>query len=329
MIITKTPLRISFAGGGTDIPSFYQRQEGIVVSCGIDLSVYLALHKFFESKIVLKYSQTEIVDQVSEIQHKLIRECLDISGVRKAIEITSFSDIPSRGTGLGSSSAFAVGLIYALHAYQGKVLTAAQCASLACEVEIDRLGDPIGKQDQYTSAFGGWNCFRFLPDGEVMVDPIVLEEAQVKEMEQRLLLFYTGIIRSASPILWDQQKQITTQQAKFGLLVEMKALAWELKKLLEAGRADALGKIMHAGWIKKRQLTDQISNPQIDAWYDKALEAGAVGGKLLGAGGGGFLIFDCPLKRQAELRKSLHDIREVEFSFNKKGAEIVYNSDRH
>ena len=324
MIITKTPLRVSFAGGGTDLAAFYEQEDGLVVSTAINLSIYIAAHEFFEKKIVLKYSKTEEVDEVSEIQHPLIRECMQKVGVGAPIEITSFADIPSKGSGLGSSSAFTVGLLKALHAHKGSNIGAEGCGRGACEVEIDSLGEPIGKQDQYAAAYGGLNSIRFRGDGEVHVNPIILERAKRQALDERLMMFYTGITRSASGILSEQKKNTEDSGDKFRSLQTMKGMAEELEKELSNGMIEAVGKKMHEGWIEKKKLASKISNEQIDGWYDNAMAAGATGGKLLGAGGGGFLMFYCDPEKQADLRESLSDMREVPFHLESQGTRVLY-----
>ena len=324
MIITKTPLRVSFAGGGTDLAAFYEQEEGMVVSSAISLSIYLAVHEFFEKKIVLKYSQTEEVAEVDEIAHPLIRECMKLAGAGAPLELTSFADIPSKGSGLGSSSSFAVGLIKALNAHQGRNIGPEGCAAGACEVEIDRLGEPIGKQDQYAAAYGGLNTIRFRPDGSVHVDPIIMSREKRKQLDENLVMFYTGITRSASGILQEQKKNTTDDSAKFRSLQTMKGMAVELAEALNEGHIDAVGDFMHQGWLEKRKLAAKISNAEIDGWYEAGRAAGARGGKLLGAGGGGFLMFYCDSDKQEALRESLSDLREVPFGLETQGTRVLY-----
>ena len=324
MIITKTPFRASFVGGGTDLPAFYEQEDGMVVSMAINSFVYLAVHRFFEKKIVLKYSETETVEHVDQIKHGLIRECLKIVGVDEPLEITSFADIPSKGSGLGSSSAFAVGLISALQALKGLPVSPERSASLACEVEIGRLGEPIGKQDQYASAYGGMNAITFRRDGTVGVEPILLQEEARRHMEEHMVMFYTGLVRSASEILAAQKKATESEADKFGLLREMKGLAHTLKGALEKGNVDELGPLMHQGWLMKKGLTAKISLPEIDQAYDAAMAAGATGGKLLGAGGGGFLLFYCPPAKRAELMRRLAPLRAVPIRMELRGSRVAF-----
>lgn len=324
MIITKTPFRASFAGGGTDLPAFYTKEDGMVVSMAINSFVYLAVHRFFEKRIVLKYSETESVEQVDQIKHGLIRECLKIVGVDEPLEITSFADIPSKGSGLGSSSAFAVGLISALQALKGLPVSPEQSAQLACEVEIGRLGEPIGKQDQYASAYGGMNAITFRADGTVGVEPIVLADEARRHMEEHLVMFYTGLVRSASEILVEQKKATESDDAKFALLSDMKGLAVTLKDALQKGDVDQLGPLMHEGWLMKKGLAAKISLPEIDGAYEAALAAGATGGKLLGAGGGGFLLFYCPPSKRTELIRRLTPLRVVPIRMELRGSRVAF-----
>lgn len=327
MVITQTPLRASFAGGGTDLPAFYEREEGAVLSTAIDLYVYLAAHRLFENKIFLKYSRSEVVTGVEDIQHPLIRECMKACGFDGPIELTSFADIPSQGSGLGSSSSFAVGLINALHAFQGRTASAETCASLACEVEIDRLGEPIGRQDQYAAAYGGMNLLRFRPGGTVEVDKIPIARDGRKHIEERLLMFYTGMTRSASDILTEQRQNTQSASDKFDLLCRMRDQAYALASKLERGEFRAIGEIMHEGWEMKRQLSQKISSPEIDRSYQSAIAAGAVGGKLLGAGGGGFFLFYCEPEHQPALRAALGGLREVTFHLENQGTRVIFYND--
>ncbi len=320
MIITRTPFRISFVGGGTDLKSFYQSGHGAVVSTAINKYMYISIHKYFDNKILLKYSKTELVEKVDNIQHPLIREAMKLTGVVKGVEIASISDIPA-GTGLASSSSFTVGLLHALYAYRGKNVSAERLAREAAHIEINLVGSPIGKQDQYAAAFGGFNYIQFNKDESVLVHPIVFNKK--KELEKNLLLFYTGITRSANNILKEQSK-ITEKNKKFEQLVKMRDLTKPLIKELEKGNIEVIGEMLHKNWLMKRSLTSSISNKEIDKLYDKALNAGAKGGKLLGAGGGGFLLFYCDLKNQDRLRKDLFDLKEVPFCFDNEGSRIIY-----
>jgi D-glycero-alpha-D-manno-heptose-7-phosphate kinase len=327
MIISKTPFRISFVGGGSDLPDFYQRGYGAVVSAAIDKFVYLALHQFFERKFVLKYSQTENCETIEAIQHPLIRECLRATDTRDFLEITSFADIPSLGSGLGSSSAFSVGLIHALLARQGRMPSHETCAARACEVEIDRLKEPIGKQDQYAAAFGGMNYIRFNADGSVHIDPIILDLETRAELERRLVLFYTGITRNASGILAEQRQNIVSDSRRFDTLCRMRDQADALRAALAQGKLGAIGTMMHEGWLLKRQMASGVSSSHLDEIYRRGLAAGAAGGKILGAGGGGFFLFYAEPERRKSLIEALGDLRQIDFRLERQGTRIIYVGD--
>jgi D-glycero-alpha-D-manno-heptose-7-phosphate kinase len=322
MIITKTPFRASFAGGGTDLPAFYEKEDGFVVSTAINLFVYLAVHRFFERRFVLKYSETENVEKVEAIRHGLIRECLKICEVTDPVEITSFADIPSKGSGLGSSSAFAVGLIAALHALGGRTLSSPAAAHLACEVEIGRLGEPIGRQDQYACACGGLNALTFHGDHTVRVEPIPLGDDARRHLDEHLVMVYTGRVRQASQILAEQKRSIEEVEEQFQRLRDLKALALDLEQRLRREEVDAIGPNLHEGWQIKRSLVPAITWPGIDAAYEAALAAGATGGKLLGAGGGGFLMFYCPPQRRADVLRALSPMRWVPARTELRGTRI-------
>ena len=327
MIISQTPFRISFAGGGTDMADFYRHDYGAVVSSAIDKFVYLAIHRFFERQFVLKYSRTETCADIDSIQHPLIRECLRAAGTRDFLEITSFADIPSTGSGLGSSSAFSVGLMHALLVQQGRMPSHEACAALACEIEIERLGDPIGKQDQYAAAYGGMNYIRFDPDGSVQVDPIVMAPGLREALEQRLMLFYTGVTRKAGDILAEQKKNITADAQLRRHLLRMRDQADELRVELGRGNIAAVGSTLHEGWRLKKQLASGISAPGLDDIYDRATKAGATGGKILGAGGGGFFLFYAEPERQEAVKGALTDLRPVDFRLERQGTRIIYVGD--
>jgi len=325
MIITKTPFRVSFAGGGTDLREFYSKEEGAVLSTTIDKYMYIAMHRYFEKKIMLKYSKTEIVDFPEQIEHKLIRECFLKTNTREPIEMTSFADIPSSGTGLGSSSAFDVGLLKALYTYKGKNKENITLAEEACEIEIEMLKEPIGKQDQYACAVGGFNLIKFNPDESVFVEPLVIPLKIKRALDENLVMFYTGITRSASSILTKQKKECTKED-KFRNLVKMRDLAFELRDSLISGDITSFGSILNKGWMLKKELASGISNAEIDGYYNKALSLGAAGGKILGAGGGGFFLFYCPTEKQEILRKNL-GLRKMKFRFEPQGSRIIYSED--
>lgn len=324
MIISKTPFRISLMGGGTDLRAFYRLGHGAVVATSIDKYVYLAIHRFFERKIVLKYSQTEVVDSTRDIQHPLIRECMLACGVDEPLELTSFADIPSSGSGLGSSSAFSVGLIKALHAFRSREIAAQRCAELACQVEIEKLGEPIGKQDQYAVACGGFNYIRFNADESVLVEPILMSPENRGRLQSRLMLFYTGITRNARTILAEQQRNTEDDRTKVDALSTMLAMTETLRAEFARGNIGALGDMLHESWMLKRKLASGISSGALDGIYDAARAAGAVGGKLLGAGGGGFFLFDVPEERQEPVATALAGLRRVPFRFESQGTRTLY-----
>jgi D-glycero-alpha-D-manno-heptose-7-phosphate kinase len=324
VIITRTPLRISFAGGGSDLPAFYEEERGAVVSTAIDKYIYITVNPKFDHKIRASYSVTEIVDSLAELQHELIREALAMLEINQAIEITSISDIPSQGTGLGSSSSYTVGLLNALHAYRGHMAGAERLAREACAIEIDRCGKPIGKQDQYIAAFGGLQYIRFNSDGSVFTDPVICLPETRKRLQQGLLLLYTGLTRSADNILLEQSRATRSNQEKRDTLRRMVSLADQLCEALGRDDLDGFGEILHAGWLEKRGLVESISNGQIDGWYKRARSAGAIGGKLLGAGGGGFLLLYAKPERHTDICCALPELRPVPFRFSPQGSKVIY-----
>lgn len=325
MIITRTPFRISFCGGGSDLPSFYEKYGGCVLSTTIRKYMYLTIHSYFHrDRICLKYSKTEEVTDYQSIQHKYFRQCLldfNINGV----EITSMADIPA-GTGLGSSSSFTVALLHLLHTYKGEYVSKYKLAKDACEVEIEKLGEPIGKQDQFAAAFGGLNFYEFQPSGFVNIEPIVMKPESYRKLENNILMFYIGGTHSASEILVEQGRNISSAGAidKIEAQRQMCSIARELKERLQENDVDATGELLHKNWALKRTLASGISNPLIDVIYSKALEAGATGGKLLGAGGAGFMIFYVADGKQVNVRRALADLREMDFEMDNSGASIVY-----
>lgn len=324
MIITRTPLRISFAGGGSDLPAYYEQERGAVVSTAIDKYIYITVNPKFDHKIRASYSITEIVDGVERVQHELIRESLYMLGIREGIEITSISDIPSQGTGLGSSSSYTVGLLNALYAYKGHMAGAERLAREASHIEIDRCRKPIGKQDQYIAAYGGLQYIRFNPDGTVFTDPILCSPDTRKRLQSRLLMLYTGLTRSADDILSEQTRETRSNEEKRASLQRMVGLADQLYEALSRDQVDAFGEILHAGWLEKRRLATNISNVRIDDWYERARANGAVGGKLLGAGGGGFLLLYADPAHHDDIRRALPELRYVPFHFCPQGSKIIY-----
>lgn len=327
MIISRTPLRVSFFGGGSDLPAFYRRHGGAVLSTTIDKSVYVTVSRKFDDAVRVSYSRTEEVARSQDVEHPLVREALGLLDIEGGIEITSVADIPARGTGLGSSSAFTVGLLNALHAYQGRHATADQLAQESCRIEIERCGEPIGKQDQYAAAFGGLNLIRFHPDESVEVTKVICPPDALAELKHRLLFFYTGTTRSASPLLAEQSANIATDETAFRATRDLSCLAEAAFKTLCAGDVAPLGRMLHQAWRLKRGLARGVSSAAIDQAYDAALAAGAEGGKLLGAGGGGFLMFIAPPERHDAVRASLGGLRETPFGFASHGSRIIFVHD--
>lgn len=324
MIITRTPLRISFAGGGSDLSAFYEQERGAVVSTAIDKYIYITVNPKFDHKIRASYSVTEIVDGVDELKHELIREGLHLLGIKQGIEITSISDIPSQGTGLGSSSSYTVGLLNALYAYSGHMAGAERLARESCYIEIERCGKPIGKQDQYIAAYGGLQYICFNSDGSVFVDPVICSPATRQQLQAGLLLLYTGLTRRADDILIEQARETRADGAKRDCLRRMVGLADQLCEALGRDDVQAFGEILHAGWLEKRKLASNISNEHIDAWYERARTAGAIGGKLLGAGGGGFLLLYADPNRHPDICRALPELRPIPFHFCPQGSKVIY-----
>jgi D-glycero-alpha-D-manno-heptose-7-phosphate kinase len=323
VIITRTPLRISFAGGGSDFPAVYRRTAGAVIATAIDKYMYITVNRKFDGKIRASYSITEMVDRVDELKHELIREALRVTGIAGGIEITSISDIPSRGTGLGSSSTYTVGLLHALHAFAGRHAGARRLAEEACDIELDRLRKPIGKQDQYIAAYGGLQFIKFETDG-VFLEPLLPGGEFRRDLEDHLLLLYTGLTRSADSILAEQQRNYRNGDAAFDGAVRLRDLAIELRAAILERRLGAFGEILDAGWRIKRGLAPGISSPRIDEWYSRARGAGAIGGKLVGAGGGGFLLLFAAPRDHARIRETLPELRPVPIHLEPFGSRIIY-----
>lgn len=323
MIITRTPFRISFAGGGSDLKNYYEKYGGAVLSVSINKYMYLSLHPYFqEDKYLLKYSKTEAPDTLDEINHPIIREVFrkyDIKGV----DFNSSADIPA-GTGLASSSAFTVGLINLCNVYTDKYMNKTDIAELACTVEIEDLKEPIGKQDQYACACGGLNFIEFYKDGVVDVEKLYLPTDAYHVLEKNLLMFYVGKTRAAGSILAEQKKNTTEDCAKIANLHKMVNLANDLKTELLEGNVNVMGEILHTGWMYKKELANGISNPDIDYYYEIARQNGASGGKLLGAGGGGFLLFYVEEQHRSRVRQALKDLKEINFKFDNKGTSVIY-----
>lgn len=326
MIITKTPFRVSFCGGGSDMADFYRQCGGCVISTTINRYMYLTIHPYFdETKTALRYSQVEIVDDVSKIHHSIFRQVLQDMGV-SGVEISSTADIPS-GTGLGSSSAFTVGLIHTLYCYQGKYVGKEDIAKEACEVEIEKLDSPIGKQDQYAAACGGLNFIQFHRDDTVTVSPLILRSGLKRQLQQNLVMFYTGITHDANRILAEQKSNLSHEDKTKNLLV-MCELARNMKACLEAGELSDFGEMLNEGWIRKREMAAGVTSAEIDALYDTAMENGARGGKLLGAGGGGFFLFYCDKEKQERLADALR-LRPFAFAFEHDGTSVAYVGNKY
>ena len=324
MIIARSPLRITLGGGGTDLPSYYREHEGFLIAAAIDKYVYVTVMRPFSPGIYLKYSALEHVEQVSEVRHPIIREALEMQQLRTPqVEITTLADIPA-GTGLGSSGSFTTALLKALHTHRRKAVHSRELAEQACEIEIDRLHEPIGRQDQYISAFGGINCLTFHHDHRVDVEPLRVSTRTMFDLEDNLLLFFTGFNRAARTILKDQHARSQAgEKAMLENLHYIKALAYRSRESLESGDLVKFGQLMHEHWEHKKRRSGGMSNPQIDQWYSLAMNNGAVGGKLVGAGGGGFLMFYA--SDRSRLRQAMADagLEEVRFRFDFEGTKVV------
>jgi D-glycero-alpha-D-manno-heptose-7-phosphate kinase len=325
VIITQTPLRIGLLGGGTDLPSYYREHGGRVLNCALDKYVYVIVKQRFDDEIYVNYSKKEIVSRVEDLEHELVREAMFMTGVASGVEITTLADIPSSGSGLGSSSAVTVGLLQALFAYQGRQVSAAELAESACEIELERCGKPIGKQDQYVAAFGGIRDLRFGPGEEVVAEEVTLSAPERRRLQEQIMLFYTGITRSATPILAEQNANIETTQPQLDLLRDLAGFAAER---LRSGDVDAIGPAIRESWEAKRKLASGVSNGQIDEAVGRALEAGASGVKLTGAGGGGFLLVFCPMENQRAVRENLAGMREFPIRLDRLGSRVMFNAQR-
>lgn len=324
MIITKTPLRMSYVGGGSDLPSYYKKFGGAVISTSVKKYVYIIVKERFEKGVRISYSSTENVANYRDIKHPLVRHCLSMLNIEDNIEIVSISDIPSSGTGLGSSSSFSVGLIKALTAFKGKVISTAKCAELACKLEIELCGSPIGKQDQYAASFGGLKVYNFNEDDSVSIQSVKCNLDTIRRLDEQTLAFYVGGKRSANKILQLQSTELKKEK-KLKNMSKMIALVWDLKNELEAQSVENFGAILHENWLLKRAMSDGISNSYIDDIYNEGIESGATGGKLLGAGGGGFMIFHAPSKKvRDEIRARLFKIREVNLNLEPDGSSILH-----
>ena len=325
MIISKTPFRISFLGGGTDLKSFYKENSGSVISTSIDKYIYLSMHNYFyPSRYLLKYSQTEEVGSVNEIKHNIIREVFKRFDI-KNIDFNSTADIPS-GTGMGSSSAFTAGLINLCSTFNGENLQQHEIARLACEIEIDILKDPIGKQDQYGTAIGGFKKINFNPDESVDISPIFLNQQKMIGLQNNLLLFHTNQTRSASSILSEQNKNTISSKKVINNLKKMSVLVDQLFLDLKSQNIDHFGDYLHESWQYKKELASKVSNENIDELYDIGIKNGATGGKLLGAGGSGFILFYVPENKHKDIRIALKSCQELPFNFEQEGTKIIFKN---
>ncbi len=326
MIITKTPFRISFVGGGSDLEAFYAKHTGAVLSTSINKYMYISSHKFFDPKqIRTKYSQTETVSKVSDLKHPILRTVLNHFKIEGGIEVSSIADVPS-GTGMGSSSSFTVGVLHNLSAAVNQYYSKDSLAREACRIEIEELGEPIGKQDQYAAAFGGLNTIEFLQNGHTRVTPVQMDPEAYQSLQDNLVMFYVGNQRKASDILAEQKKN-TNQEEKFEALKKMVSLVYDLKDSFVTGNIDDMGPILHENWILKQQLASGITNPTIADIYQTGLNNGATGGKLLGAGGGGFMLFYCPANQRKRLISALSNLRHFDFTFEQDGSKLIYYGD--
>ncbi len=327
MILSRAPVRLSMGGGGTDLPSYYTEYGGFLLATSINKYVNIVLNKRFEEDIRLSYSKTEIVDDISKIEHRIFKEALNYTGIRKQIELASISDVPSN-CGLGTSSTFTVALLNALYAYKRDYVSIEKLAEAACHIEIDILKEPIGKQDQYASAYGGFNAYYFNKDGSVNVEPVDIKEEMMIELQNNLFLFYLNITRSASSILSDQnEKSKQKDSSTLDKLHTIKEIGIHTKKVLEQGKINEFGEILHNHWMTKKGLSSKVSDPYIDEAYEIAMKNGAIGGKVVGAGGGGFLLLYCP-NNKPKLVEALRKfgLKPTWFSFEFEGAKKIYSA---
>lgn len=324
MIITRSPLRISLGGGGTDLPSYFRKHSGFLIAAAIDRYVYITLHQTFVPDLIVKYSKLERVSSAAQVQHPIIREALDLVGIDGSyLELTSMADIPA-GTGLGSSGSFTTALLKALHAHRKNIVHPRDLAEQACHIEIDLLQEPIGKQDQYIAAYGGLTCFQFLPNGHVEARPLQMDSETLYNLEDNLLLFFTGYSRAAGTILREQdEKSRQSDKDMTDNLHFVKELGYQSQEALQAGDLQRFGELMNVHWEHKKKRSGGMSNPDIDKWYRLAMENGALGGKLIGAGGGGFLMFYA--QEKTKLRHALTQVglKEVRFRFDFEGTKVV------
>jgi D-glycero-alpha-D-manno-heptose-7-phosphate kinase len=322
MIVVRTPLRLSFLGGGSDFPDFYRKAGGAVVSTAIDKYIYVIVKGRFDDLIVVNYSQQEKVSSALDLKHELIREALRITGVDRGVEITTLADVPASGTGLGSSSTVTVGALQALYTYQGVIVTSDDLAKQACDVELEFCRKPIGKQDQYIAAYGGIRLIEFLKDDRTKVSNVLLPEKALQGLTRRLMLFFTNRTRSSASVLQEQHDNIGDRHE---LLCQLRDMAYAGARNIVDGDFDALGRLMHEGWLLKKQLASGVSDNEINDMYDAARQAGALGGKIAGAGAGGFLLLYCPLDRQDQVRQALGHLRELPIGLERDGSKVILN----
>jgi D-glycero-alpha-D-manno-heptose-7-phosphate kinase len=322
MIIVQTPLRVSFFGGGTDFPSFFQEEGGCVLTSAINKYIFITIKERFDNKLRIGYTRTEMVDQVQDIQHELIREALLKTGIQKGVEITTMGDIPAAGSGLGSSSTVTVGALNAMYTYKSEIVSAQRLAEEACEIEIETLKKPIGIQDQYIAALGGLRFLEFHKDGQISNERIDLDPCLKRHLNDSLLLFYSGVTRKADTILDEQKRNIAD---RLDILRQMKDMAYLAWNELKAGNLDIIGDLLHESWQLKKQLASQISNGTLEEIYQTARRAGATGGKVTGAGGGGFLLFYCPSEKRESVRSALASLQELPVQMEQDGTKVIFN----
>ncbi len=322
MIIVQTPLRVSLFGGGTDFDAYYREEGGCVLTTAIDKYIFVTIKRRFDRLLRIGYTRTEMVESVDEVQHELIREAMRLTGIREGVEITTMADIPAAGSGLGSSSAVTVGALHAMYTYRGELVPAERLAREACRIEIEMLGKPIGVQDQYIAALGGLRFMEFKTDGSVTTERVELSGETQRRLSESLLLFFTGVTRQSEAILAEQRSNIRERRP---ILRQIKQLAMQARAELQAGRLDDIGRLLHEGWELKKRMASTISNGNVDDLYEVARRAGALGGKLTGAGGGGFMILACPRERHDDLRAALKHLPELSFGLEPDGTKVIFN----
>ena len=325
MIVVRTPLRISFLGGGTDFPDYYRNHGGLVLSTAIDKYIYVIVKQRFDNMIYVNYSRKEIVENVDEIQHELVREAMRITGVERGVEITTLADVPSSGTGLGSSSSVTVALLQALYSYSGRLVTAETHARKACEIEIDICNKPIGMQDQFIASYGGFREISFEKNDAVIVSELGLDDGLIRRLNRNMMLFYTNVTRPSESILTEQRENISKREDR---LLGLRELAQQARDCLQNDDLSNFGDMLHKGWELKRGLASGVSNQVIDNLYNASRKAGAIGGKIAGAGGGGFLLLYAPLAAQDNVRNVLSNLRELPFLFERDGSRVVFDLGR-